>query len=158
MKALALFPTNPTEFSYTIGIDAGNPGYKTINFKVEGDHNLGGRIIQNITYPNIFKLMGTLKELGDQPGGDYLEIIPETGEKESVAYIRANNGQFNVKDGIGEYSVFFLKDTTDKYSQDNMAEIISFSQNRKVMKIKVPKEIQDSLPYEVQVTNKVKKP
>lgn len=150
-----IVPNSATEFSQPIM--TGNPGYKTINFEVRGSHSQGGEVIQNVTYPNAFKLMGTLKELGDQPG-DYLEIIPEMGEKESVAYIRANNGQFNVKDGVGEYSVFFLTDTTDKYSVNNMAEIISYSQNRKVMKIKIPKGIQDSKSYEVQVTNRVKDP
>lgn len=148
-------PSSATEFSQPI--ITGNPGYKTINFEVKGSHSKGGVLTQNVTYPNVFKLMGVLKELGDQPD-DYLEIIPEMGENESIAYIRANNGQFNVKDGVGEYSVFFLTDTTDKYTANNMAEIISYSQNRKVMKIKIPKGIQDSKSYEVQVTNRVKDP
>lgn len=138
-------------------IMTGTPGYKTINFKVAGHHSQGGELIQNVSYPNIFKLIGTLKELGDQPD-DYLEIIPEMGENKSIAYIRANNGQFNVKDGVGEYSVFFLTDTTDKYTINNMAEIISYSQNRKVMKIKIPEGIQNSKSYEVQVTNRIKDP
>lgn len=142
---------SPTEFSQQIS--TGNPGYKTISFKVSGNSVEGGNITQNISYPKIFKLMGVLNELGDE-----LEIMPEMGEKGSTAYIIAKNGTFNIKDGIGTYSVFFLKDSTDKYSQANMAEIISFSQNQKVMKIKIPAGIEDSISYDVQVTNKVTNP
>lgn len=139
---------NATEYSHQI--NTGSAGYKNINFRIQGNTSKGGEVIQTITYPRIFKLMGNLNELGDK-----LEIIPEMGEKESIAYIRTN-GKFNVKDGVGEYSVFFLADTTDKYTTENMAEIVSFSKNGNVMKIKIPKGIQDSKSYEIHVTNRIK--
>lgn len=153
--------TASSDIDFSHSLNSGNPGYKNINFTVESSTNRGGDVVQSITYPRIFKLLGNLSELGEN-----LEIIPEMGENESIAYIRTD-GKFNVKDGVGEYSVFFLTDSTDKYTTANMAEIISFSQNGKVMKIKVPKKpnlkkkiegIEDSIAYDVQVTNKIKNP
>src|SRR5699024_8932924 len=100
------------------------------------------------------KLLGNIPLLGEN-----LEIIPKSGSKGSIAYIKAD-GQFTTKDGEPMYSVFFLLDATDKYTADNMAEIISASSTGNVIKIKIPdnKAILDSKYYDVIVTNKVKNP
>lgn len=135
-----------TGSKYVGNIASGSSGNKNIDFKV-----VDGNIVQQITYPGAFKLMGKLDELGTED----LEIIPSTGEVDSVAYIKTT-GAFNSKSGEAEYSVFFLKDKTDKYTKENMAEIISVSQSKKVLKIKVPKGLDDSTEYLVQVTNKVR--
>ena len=55
-----------------------------------------------------------------------------------------------------QHSVFFLQDATDRYTEDNMAEVISAAGN--VLKIRVPNGIADSTYYDVVVTNKVDNP
>lgn len=126
-------------------IMTGNTGYKTITFKIED-----ADIEQSVSYPNAFKLLGNMPYLGEK-----LEIIPRMGVKESIAYIKAD-GNFNIKSGEAQHSVFFLEDATDRYSADNMAEIISA--NNKVLKIKVPKGITDARYYDVVVTNRINNP
>lgn len=139
---------------YSGKVTKGSSGYKTIKFEVNNkDVGVVQNLNQEIFYPEAFKIIGNLDELGNS-----LEIIPGEGENDSVAYIRTEDGKFNIKDGVGEYSVFFLSDTIDKYSVDNMAEIISYSQNGKIMKIRVPQNIGDSKSYSVQVTNRIKAP
>ncbi|QQY79925.1 IPT/TIG domain-containing protein [Keratinibaculum paraultunense] len=136
------YADNPNRFTTTVN---GTTGYKTITLKMDD-----GNTTQSVIYPNAFKLLGNMPQLGEK-----LEIIPKMGAKESIAYIKAD-GNFTIKDGEAQHSVFFLTDPTDRYTANNMAEIVSAT--NKILKIKIPKGIEDSKYYDVIVTNKVTNP
>ncbi|GMG95302.1 IPT/TIG domain-containing protein [Tepidimicrobium xylanilyticum] len=123
----------------------GTTGFKNITLRLDD-----GKVEQSAIYRNAFKLLGNMPQLGAK-----LEIIPQSGTRESIAYIKAD-GNFTIKDGEAQHSVFFLEDATDRYSADNMAEILSAT--NKVLKIKIPKGITDAKYYDVIVTNKITNP
>ena len=75
----------------------GTTGYKNITLKTTDQYT---NTTQSAVYPNAFKLLGNMPQLGEK-----LEIIPKMGAKESIAYIKAD-GNFTIKDGEAQHSVF----------------------------------------------------
>ena len=73
------------------GVMQGTTGFKDITLKTISQSSYG-EIEQSVTYPNAFKLLGDMPQLGEK-----LEIIPQMGARGSIAYIRAD-GNFTIKD------------------------------------------------------------
>ena len=89
----------------------------------------------NITQITVSKRYSSVFRIVEKLNMD-LKITPDRGEAGSFVYVSFNNST----DTFDNHSVFFLKDETDVYNSANMvkASDISYSQDRKVMKIKVP--------------------
>lgn len=94
-------------------------------------------------YTNVFRVLQSMNM--------DLKYTPARGEAGSVIYISFNNDT----DVFDDYSVFFLKDTDESYNSSNLVNSsdISYTQDRKIMKVKVPNLPSQS--YILQLTNPI---